>query len=91
MKFHEQVLLDIINDSNSFFVSIGEEFGGVVNDGDEDSVNLTFMEAVRYCEDELPYYRRRFSHAQDLDACICDDSGECIAVYNGRRWSIQKR
>lgn len=82
------VLLDIIADENTFCVSIGEEGDSAVNAPDKDSYDLTFREAVDYCENELPYYRKRYGGREE--AAVCTGDGEVIAVYDGRKWRLWK-
>lgn len=80
------VLLDIIAGKSTFCVSIGEEGDGAVNAADKNSFDLTFREAVDYCENELPYYRKRYGGREE--AAVCAENGDVIAVYDGRKWSL---
>lgn len=83
------VLLDIIADKNTFCVSIGdEEDGSDLSAPDKDSFDLTFREAVNYGENELPYYRKRYSGREE--AAVCTEDGEPIAVYDGKKWRLWK-
>lgn len=87
MKFHEQVLLNIANNERCFGADIGDGDSSL-NNGDKASWDLTFQEAVEYIEENFPYYFRKYGKDDPIMASVCDEMGEPIVVYNGKKWSI---
>lgn len=88
MKFHEQVLLNIANSERCFSADIGCDDGSSLNNNDKDSWDLTFQEAIRYIEENYPFYVRKYGKDEPILASVCDDTGEPIVTYNGKKWSI---
>ena len=88
MKFHEQVLLNIANNERCFIADIGIEGDSSLSHGDSESYDLTFQEAIEYIEDSYPYYLRKYGKDGEILASVCDDWGEPIVVYNGKKWSV---
>ena len=89
MKFHEQVLLSIANNERCFSGHIGRDDGSSLNHYDKDSWDLTFQEAVEYIEYKFSYYDREFGD-EGILAGVCNDMGEPIVTYNGKKWSVWK-
>ena len=90
MNIYEQTLLDIANGMNRFIADIGSDDGSCLNNGDKSSWGLTFAEAVDYCEEELPRYVKRFGEYGEVTAAVCNDDGEPIVVYDGKKWTVWK-
>lgn len=88
MKFHEQVLLDIANGERCFSADIGSVDGSSLNNNDKGSWDLTFQEAIRYIEDNFSYFFRKYGKDESILAGVCDEDGEPIVVYNGKKWSV---
>lgn len=90
MKFHEQVLLSIANGERCFSADIGCDDGSSLNHDDKGSWDLTFQEAIRYIEDNYSYYLRKFGREEPILTSVCDEMGEPIVVYNGKKWELWK-
>lgn len=88
MKFHEQVLLNITNGERCFGADIGSDDGSSLNHGDKASWDLTFQEAVEYIEENFPYYFKKYGKDGGIMASVCDETGEPIVTYNGKKWEL---
>lgn len=88
MKFHEQVLLDIANNERCFGADIGADDGSSLNHDDKASWDLTFQEAVEYIEENFPYYFRKYGKDNAILASVCNEMGEPIVVYTGKKWEL---
>ena len=87
MKFHEQVLLNIANGERCFGADIGSDDGSSLNQDDKGSWDLTFQEAVEYIEDNFSFYFKKYGD-EGILASVCDDTGEPIVTYNGKKWEL---
>ena len=88
MKFHEQVLLNITNGERCFGADIGEADGSSLNQDDRGSWDLTFQEAVQYIEENFSFYFKKYGKHESILASVCDDNGEPIVTYNGKKWEL---
>lgn len=88
MKFHEQVLLDIANGERCFSADIGSDDGSSLNHDDKGSWDLTFQEAIRYIEDNFSYFFRKYGKDNAILASVCNEMGEPIVTYNGKKWEL---
>lgn len=88
MKFHEQVLLNIANGERCFSADIGSDDGSSLNQDDKGSWDLTFQEAVMYIEDNFSFYFKKYGRDRGIMANVCDETGEPIVTYNGKKWEL---
>lgn len=88
MKFHEQVLLSIANNERCFGADIGGDDGSSLNNGDKESWDLTFQEAVQYIKENFPFYFKKYGKYGGIMASVCDEMGEPIVTYNGKKWEL---
>lgn len=88
MKFHEQVLLNIANGERCFGADIGSDDGSSLNQDDKASWDLTFQEAVLYIEDNFSFYFKKYGRDRGIMASVCDETGEPIVTYNGKKWEL---
>ena len=88
MKLHEQVLLNIANGERCFGADIGDVDGSSLNQDDKASWDLTFQEAVEYIEENFSFYNRKYGKNEPIMASVCDDNGEPIVTYNGKKWEL---
>lgn len=84
MKFHEQVLLNITNGEDCFGINIERDGQYLIFE----KWGFTFQEAVEYIEENYPYYFKRYGKYDPVDACVCDDAGEPIVTYDGKKWEL---
>lgn len=88
MKLHEQVLLNIANGERCFSADFESDDGSSLNQDDRGSWDLTFHEAVRYVEEKFPYYLTKYGEHGSILASVCNEMGEPIVVYDGKKWSV---
>ena len=87
MKFYERVLLNITNGERCFSADIGDDDGSSLNQDDRGSWDLTFQEAVKYIEENFSFYFKKYGD-RGIMAIVCDETGEPIATYNGKKWEL---